>query len=643
MTIQSTAISGLLAAQRALTVTSHNISNVNTPGYSRQRVELNAREANLLGNGFVGNGVEISSILRAHDAFLTSQVRSSISGESEASAFLVLANQVDEMLAGDATGLTLNLQNFFNSVQDVSDQPGSIAARQVMLSEAESLSARFQFLDSRMESLSSEVRSRLASGIRETNTLIDGIALINNRIVKAMGDSSGQPPNDLLDTRDKLIEDLSEFIGVSVVEQGDGSVNVFVGKGQPLVVGSTASTISLTESYSDHFEISLSSAFGTSDITSNIKGGALGGTLDFQNQMLDPARNALGRLAIGLADTFNEQHRLGQSLDGDLNLDFFNTVAADVIPLSTAPNNVSAAIVDVSALTDSNYSLVYNGGNAYTLTRISDGQVTALNTGGLASYTTPPVDGFTLTINSGAAVNDEYIVRPVINGAGGMSTTITDPRKIAAAAVLRAGEQTDSSGVPQNLGSAEISEIVISDLTGLPLGAPVTLTFDSVLNQFNVSAPPGGSLVYDPSVDSGGKQFTFASPGGATFSISGVPENGDQFIIENNTNATGDNQNALSLAQLQTTALLIGGTASYQDAYGQLVAEVGTNTRQTQISSQALDALRSHSLAARDSVSGVNLEEEAANMLKFQQAFQASAQMINTADRVFQTLLQAVQ
>ncbi len=643
MSIQNTAISGLLTAQRGLTVTSNNISNVNTPGYSRQLVEVSARESSLLGNGFVGNGVEINNIVRAQDLFLTNQLRSSISGETEASTFLFLASRVDRLLANEETGLSLSMQDFFKSVQDVTDQPSSIAARQVMISEAESLVSRFQFLDARMSDIGIEIRSRLNNDIRDINSLINGVAQLNDRVVKAMGQANGQAPNDLLDKRDKLIEDLSGYVSVNVVDQIDGAVNIFVGNGQPLVLGAIPSQIGLSESYSGHFDISLTSPFGTSNITDNIKGGSTGGTLDFQDQMLEPARNSLGRLALGFVDSFNSQYALGRNLDGEINQSFFNMGQPDVLPVGTAPNNVTATITDTSVLSDSNYSLVYNGSDIYTLTRLSDGQTTSINTGGAPVFVTAPVDGFTLSITAGAVVNDKFIVRPTINGAADIDTLVSNPQKIAAAAVLRSGVVTDTAGVPLNTGDAVISEIDISSVSGLPLATAVTLTFDNTLNQFAISSPPGGTLAYNPATDSGGKQFTLASIGNATFSISGNPADGDQFVIENNIGASGDNQNGLKLSSLQTSRILLSGTATYQDSYGQLVADVGSITRQTQISSEALGALRNQALTFRDSVSGVNLEEEAANMLKYQQAFQAAAQMIGVADRLFQTLMQAVQ
>ena len=510
-----------------------------------------------------------------------------------------------------------------------------------MLSEAESLVDRFQFLDARLTELVNEVRTDINQNITEINSLAQAIADVNASIVTAQGDPGLQPPNDLLDQRDELIRQLSTFVSVETIEQNDGALNVFMGKGQSLVLGQTASTLAVTETYQEHFDITLTTPFASSIVTDNVSGGSVGGLLRFQDEMLEPARNSLGRLAIGLAETFNQQHNLGLTLDGGFNIDFFNAGTAEVISLAGAPNNVTSAIVDSSALTNSNYNLTFNGGTSYTLTRLSDNQTTAIDTLGVSPFTTATVDGFTLTITAGATAGDQYIVRPTTNGARDIDIALTDPRGIAAAAPLRTATAVDGNGVPTNSGSAEISQVSISSTTGVPLASAITLTFDAGSNQFTISAPPGGTLAYNPATESGGKSFSLATIGNATFTISGTPADGDQFIIENNTNADGDNRNALSLASLQATPTMLGSTASYQDTYGQMIAEVGTQTRQAEVSSIALSALLEQATEARESISGVNLDEEAADMLKYQRAYQASAQMINTADRLFQTLLQA--
>ncbi len=642
MGILSTSVSGLLTTQRALATTAHNIANVNTPGYSRQTIEVKVREPQFTGAGFLGKGVEVGSIRRIHSEFLTDQLRVSTSSSTENATFFNLASRVDNIVADEGTGLSPSLLSFFNSVQDVADIPSSISARQVMVSEAEALVARFQFLDSRLDDLTSEIRIRLGNELRDINSLSQSLADINGRIVEAFGDIVTEPPNDLLDQRDELVRQLAEIVSVSTSEQDDGSLNVFIGQGQSLVLGGDVQTLSYSETYQGHYEIILTGSFSSSTVTDNITGGNMGGLLRFQSEMLEPARNSLGRLAIGLADSFNDQHILGMSLDGDVNQTFFNVATPDVSPLSGAPNNVTAAIVDPAALTESNYSLIFNGANSYTLTRLIDGQTTAINTGAVSPYTTATIDGFTTTITAGAAIGDEYIIRPATFGARDIATVISDPRKIAAAAPLRSGEAVDANGLPNNTGTGAIGEVSISSVTGIPLGSSITLTFDAILNQFNISAPPGGTLAYNPATDSNGVQFTIAAAGNASFTLSGVPDDGDQFVIQNNTNADGDNRNALDLAALQSSKLMLNGTASYQDTYGKLVADVGTTTRQSEISQQALSALLTQATELRESLSGVNLDEEAAEMLILQQAYQAAAQMISTSDRLFQSLIDSI-
>ncbi len=641
MSILNSAISGLLASQRSLATVSHNISNVHTEGYSRQRVNLVAREPQFVGAGYIGSGAETSSITRITDQFITTQLRTSTSSSSEINSFLTLASRVDNMLADAETGLSPSLQNFFSAIQDVNDLPSSATARQVMISEAESLAERFQFLDNRLSDLVDEVKIQLSDNVSDINTIAKSISDINSQIVEATGLAGGAPPNDLLDQREVLILDLAELVSVNTVEQNDGSLNVFIGKGQPLVIGKTASSLAITETYEGHYEVSLANQFSSSIITDSINGGSLGGQINFQTQMLEPAKNALGRLAIGVAETFNDQHRLGASLDGDVNTAFFNVGTPRVAALGSAPNNVTSVITDPSTLSDSDYNLTFNGGNSYTLIRLSDATTTAIDTGGVSPYTTPAVDGFTMNITAGATAGDQYVIRPTVNGASDISVLISDPRKVAVAGPLKGGVATNASGVPTNIGNAAITDVNISSTTGVPLASNITLTFDATNNRFDISAPPGGTLAYTPATDNAGVQFTIAAAGNATFTVSGFPEDGDGFLIQNNTGADGDNRNGLLLSDLQSNRLLLNGSASYQDTYGQLVAGVGSTTRQSEISSEALEVLKEQTIEARESVSGVNLDEEAANMLKFQQSYSAAAQMISVADDLFNSLMNA--
>ena len=643
MGILSTSVSGLQTAQRVLSVTSHNVANVNTPGYSRQVLKISAREPNFVGNGFIGTGAQVIDISRVHNEFVSNQVRTSTSSVFEAKAYLGLAERVDKLLAGSNTGLGSAIQDFFSATNELANVPSSATAKQVMLNEADALVSRFRFLDSKLTNMLSDTRQQLDSNINEINSLALSLADMNARIVVAIGQSNGQMPNDLLDQRDQLIEQLSQQISVTTQKQDDGALNIFVGSGQPLVLGIAASQLDITETYEGHFDIRISNAFNSTIITNGISGGSISGILRFQTEILEPAINALGNVAIGLADSFNSQHQLGLTINGNMGGSFFNVATPEISVLGTALANVTATITNSSQLSGNSYSLIYNGADNYILTDLKSGNTTAINTGGAYPFTTASIDGFSINIASvAAAVGDRYIIRPTAGGASDISVLINDASQIASANPLISGVATNSAGVPTNVGDADISAIEITTATGLPLASNITLTFNSALNQFAISAPPGGTLAYNPSLDSNGKQFTIAAAGGATFIVSGRPVNGDVLDIKNNVNPDGDGTNMLKLASLQSQSLLLNGTASYENVYGQMVAGIGSDTRQASISSEALSALLNQSIEARESLSGVNLDEEAANMLIFQQAYQAAAQLITTANTIFQALINAI-
>lgn len=639
MGLLSTGITGLLAARSALETTGHNIANANTPGFSRQELSFVARPAQFTGAGYLGKGVETSSVTRVHDEFVTAQLRTSTTNEAYANQFHDLARGIDNMLADDTTGLSPSIQGFFNALQDVVDVPSSIPARQVMIGEAESLSARFQFLNDRLGGISDELDTNMQSMVASINTLARGIADLNSSLRDAFGQSEVDAPNDLLDQRDQLVLELSEYIPVNLIEQPDGTANVFVGSGQALVLGPVPSTVSLSQTYVGHYDINVTDQFGTANISDSITSGSLGGILDFQSDMLEPTRNALGRLAIGIADTFNQQHQLGMNLDGDINVDLFNIASPQIQVLGSSPDTVSAAITDTTQLSDSDYQLFNDGSDNFSLFRLSDGQLTSISTGGTYPFTSTAVDGFTVTITAAGTLGDQYIIQPTALGAANFDVLITDPNKIAVASALSSATATGTNGLNSNIGDSEISEVSIDSTTGLPLTTPITLTFNNTTNQFVLSGGATGSLAYNPATEGQGKTFNLAAVGNASFSISGTPANGDQFIIDNNTNIAGDNSNGLVLSNMQSEPILINGTTSYQDTYADIVVSVGTQTRQLEISSNALGALKTQAFQTRESVSGVNLDEEAANMLKFQQAFQAAAQMISISDGLFQDLL----
>jgi len=626
--------SALLSLQQALSTTGHNISNVNTEGYSRQRVNFDTLPAQFTGGSFIGNGVTVDSVERFYDQFLSSEVRSRTSAQAEFQTFYDLSSRLDGLLADPAVGLAPVLDSFFGAVQDVANNPGSLPERQVLVGEAQVLADRFHYLDSNFRGIDAELNGHIEATVSDINALADSIADINKQIVQATARAGGQPPNDLLDARDQLIQQLSGKIGVTTVEQSDGSINVMIGNGQPVVVGFTSEQLQTAANPYDATQFMVGAAGPTGSITDLsrfLSGGELGALLDFREQMLDPARNQLGLLATGMAATVNEQHQLGVDLNGQPGGDFFLPLEATSAahPGNSGLSSVSTVISDVTALTGDDYSLRFDSGQ-WTLTNLT----THAGQTGPGPFT---VDGLTIDVAGAPVDGDAFAIQPTRQGAMLFAVVLNRPEDFAAASPLRSQEELT------NTGSAVIGGLAVTDISGLPLAGPVTLTFNpdamgAGVPGFDVAGMAGGPLAYDPSSDSNGKTLSLA---GFEFAVSGEPQPGDEFIIENNANGSGDNRNALLLAGLQTSRELMGGTASYQDTYGSLVADIAVQTRQAKTNSTTESVLLEQAVAARDSVSGVNLDEEAANLIRFQQAYQAAAQMIAVADQLFQTLLNA--
>ena len=624
-------VSGLLAFQRNLATTSHNISNVNTPGYSRQRVELGTRSPQFAGAGYLGNGVQVSSVQRVYDSFLTSQIRTGTSANSQMQSLYSYASQVDNLLADSQSGLSPALQDFFGAVQGVAADPASIPARQVLLSNAAGLTDRFQYLNQRLVDLRNGINTQLQNTSTEINSLAQGIAKINKDITDALGSGGGAAPNDLLDKRDALIAQLAERVAVTTIPQDDGAVNVFIGSGQSLVVGTTSNTLVTAPNAFDPARLEVAFKTGTTTviISDSLTGGTLGGALQFRNQVLDSAQNSLGQLATGLVNTFNVQHLEGQDLNGALGAAFFKAGAVQVLARSSNGGSgvVGATIANVTALTSSDYRLQNNAGT-YTVTRLSDNTVTTL-----AGFPGIPatVDGVTISLSAGVInPGDSFLIQPTRNGARDISVAISDPRKIAAAAPIRTSKSLS------NLGSATISAGEVLNSAAPALLNTVTITFNNPPTTFNVTgvAPDPSPVTY-----TSGANIAY---NGLQVQITGTPQAGDSFTIQQNTGGVSDNRNGLLLGGLQTQLTLAGSSASYQDLYGQVVAQVGSTTHQADISRQAQEGLLRQVSAARDAVSGVNLDEEAADLVRFQQAYQAAAQVISSSNSLFDALLNAV-
>lgn len=630
--ILNTGISALNAFQRQLSTTGHNIANVNTEGYSRQRLQFDAREAHGTGSGYLGSGVEVASIRRSYDQFLVSQVRSYNASQQEYQVFYERSSQVDNVIADVAAGLDSAMQDFFDSIQDVSADPASIPARNVMLNRSELLVDRFQSLNTWLDDLRLQANRDYESYIDEINGLGEAIASVNNRI-QGTNALSANPPNDLLDERDQLIDELSQYVSVSTLQQDDGSLNVFIGTGQNLVIGATANrlVVSNNAQASDHKEISIALAGGSSAvITDQVSGGKLGGLLKFRNEVLDSTQNSLGLVAIGLAENFNQEHLTGMDLDGDLGGQYFSVASPEVLGDPNNTGSINVTFDDVTNLLNHEYNLTYDGSN-WRIQDLNTGVDTTLGAAGPFVH-----DGMSIAVGSAPVAGDQYRLRPARLGAAAMGLLVTDTRDIAAAEAVR------TSALSGNTGTAHIGAGAQTSSVGSSLAAlPVTMTYDSALKVFNLSN--SGSIPYDPATDSGNTlSVSLAGLGDFSFEMTGVPANGDSFVLASNSGGVGDNRNALRLGELQNTSLLFGNTATLSDAYGYLVAEVGTQTHQAESNAGVQEQLLGQAESAKASVSGVNLDEEAADLVRFQQAYSAAAQVIATANTLFDTLIGAV-
>jgi flagellar hook-associated protein 1 FlgK len=624
-------ITGLQAAQLGLTTAGHNIANANSAGFNRQVVIQDARAPQLTGSGFVGQGTEVETIRRQFSEFLNRQV---VLGESQSAsldAFNSQIKQINDLLADPSAGLAPALQDFFNGVHDVANEPGTAVTRQALLGAAQGLVGRFELIDQRFGELRSGVNQQITTTVAQVNALAAQIAQMNDRI--ALAESSGQQPaNDLRDQRDQVVLELNRLMGAEVVQQG-GAYNVFVGSGVPIVMGAQSFALGTLPSTTDpnRTVVGVVTPGGTVRMQeSMLQGGALGGLLAFRSQALDPAQNALGRIAVVLAGTFNDQHALGQDLNGAPGGSFFTVPAPQltVDSTNTGTAQLAAAYSSYNALTTSDYRIAYDGAN-YVVTRLSD------NTQQTFAALPATVDGVRLNLASGAPnAGDAFLLRPTAGGASGIAVAISDPAKIAAAAPIRTTQGA------ANAGSATISAGAVNPPPppNANLTQTVTITFNNPPTTFNVAGAGTGNpanVAYTP-----GGNITY---NGWTAQISGAPAAGDTFTVSANTGAVSDNRNALLLAGLQAKMTLGGGTATFQSAYAQLVSQVGSDAQQSQTRAEAQKTFLDQAQSERDSFSGVNLDEEAANLVRYQQAYQASARAIQIGSKLFDDLLNLLQ
>ncbi len=637
-------LTGLNAAQAGLVTTSHNIANAGTAGYSRQSTVQSTNPAMFTGSGFFGEGTRVDTVKRAYNAFLNNQVLSADTKFNEYDTYSTEISQIDNMLADTTVGLSPALQSFFSGVQEVAANPSSIPARQSMISTAQGLASRLNNLSQRLDDVRSGIETQISDTVSTISTYAKDIADINNKIMIAQQAGSAQPANDLLDQRDQLVQELNKLVRVSTNVDSDGAMSVFIGTGQPLVVGANPTTLKALPSTADPSRVDaniITQNGGTIAIPESLLGGGkLGGLLSMRSGALDAAQNQLGLIAVGISTAVNAQNALGQDLNGNLGGDVFTRPSVGVTRYANASTAFPTVdYSDVSKLTGDDYKLTFTDTvGSYTLTRVSDGTaVTAANV------------GLSITPAAASSVGDSFLIQPTRYAAGNFGVTLSDTRMIAAAAPITAAI---SKG---NLGSATITAPVVSStadlasfgtaavplkltyaagsLTGFPASLPVTYT---PLNGSPIAlAAPVASVPYTSGMT--------ISVGGVSFSMSGAVQDNDSFTVGPNTGGVSDSRNAVLLGKLQTTKALLSAngqpSATYQSVYSQLVSTIGNKAREVSVNRDAQQSLVDQATSAQQSVAGVNLDEEAANLIRYQQAYQAAGKVMSIASKLFEQVL----
>lgn len=735
----------LQANQTALSVTGQNISNVNTDGYTRQRPVFMSREDQ--------GGVLVDDIDRVADAFLNKQIWADSSSFNSYDEFKDLANELDNLMASDVTSISKAMDDYFGALQTAVDDPVSLPNRELFIAQAEALVKRFNDLDANIRRQNDTINGRLESNVSAINTIAGHIAQLNQDI--AVQKAAGNVSSELLDQRDAKLEELSTYIGFTTLDQASGEVSVFIGNGEPLVVGLSVSKVTTMLGPADSSQLNIGLQIGNSvgDVTNQLSGGAVGGLLEYRENILGNALDELGRIALVFAETMNEQHQKGMDLDGNAG----GLLFADINEAQAVTNRVLAerdnvtqttagiTINEVSALKASEYSLVFNDNGGFTLTRESDGQRwtnTSMTSEGVATDVdqdgefylnmlsgdmTLRIDGFTLTMDAATtfSTSDSFILRPTRNAGSEIETVLNQARQMALAAPLATNEDVANTGtgivsvsitdqnyaemaavsgemtppldisfspltVEENsanegdlLMEARVVDQTVFDNASFPItitdaghgthlivnGAPIAInladnTLDlsathGIVMDLEVKGPLDGNETFIVNevdntgvmsyviTDSDNDRLVGDFVSGQTIGFQGFeveinnqPQLSDRFKVVMNTGGVSDNRNALMMSDLQFAQTVEG--SSFQDKYGQNVERVGTQAAVAQVNAQAGKAVMDANKEHRDSIAGVNLDEEAAKLVQFQQAYQASAQIIRASQTIFDTLLQSV-
>ena len=667
----------LQANQIGLQTTGHNIANVKTPGYSRQTVSQETVQGLYSGNGYIGQGVDVQAILRTHSDLLTRQAASAAAVKAGDNARLERLTQLQDVFSGGPSGLGAAINDMMNAFSGVANAPTDMTARNVALTRMDETAMRMRGASERLDELGDSVNKQINGSLVQINALAKSIASVNAQIVEAKG--NGHSPNDLLDKRDQLIRDLNVHIQTTQIAADDGSIGVFVSSSQPLVLGNTAATLSLGAP--DAFPGSLTQQQLFFSMPGNAQkvalnqnmlgGGTIAGLLQFQNNDLAEGYALLGRMAAGITDALNTQNKLGLTLDGNRGKDLFKPL--ELANALTGKNNTSSnqmglTVVDASKLQASSYNVTFTGTNSGTVTRQSDGKFFQFDNSATPAPGTSTLDaimlgeGLQLTDGAtpsgsfaGANINDQFQLNPMQGLAGQMQAQQFSPRELAAANPINAAMGSTNQGTLQLSTLKPTGPTLTLPPSPVPpaTGAGVTLTFTAgppaTFSPVGNTNPPMNLSTTPPTPLVAPFTYTAGQPisiDGWEITLQGTPKTGDSVTVGDAKDPqygdwyTRDAGNAGAMLALRDKVLFDGATLS--DGFAGAMAQVGTRTQSAMFAANLSTAIADNLEQDRTGISGVNLDEEAARLLQYQQAYQASAKMLSIASNIFDTLMQSV-
>ncbi len=651
MSLLNVGARALLANQVALQTTGHNIANVSTAGYSRQSVVLQTVQGQFTGGGYIGKGVEVETVLRNHSELLTRQATAAAAMDAGDTARLERLRQLQDVFSGGESGIGASVNQMMNALSDVVSGPMDLTARNVALTRMDELASRMRDASQRLDEIGYTVQEQFKGSIFAVNNLAKNIAEVNEQIARAKG--NGQPANDLLDRRDQLLRDLNQHIQTSQVAADDGSVSVFVAGSQPLVLGNKAASLSIDDpadfgAGSGRKVLNFLAPGSSVKVELNesmLGGGDIAGLLRFQNSDLAEGRNLLGRMAVAISESMNQQNRLGLTLDGQVGGNLFAPInLGNAIPSSsnTSGATLALSVTDPTRLQASDFTIDFSAPDAGSLTRLSDGKVFAFDGAGVPPVTLSDVlttQGLGGVLTGLPAAGDRFMITSLQGGAAELKALQYSPMDLAAANPVNVAMGNSNQG--------NLQMVSLKTLTNPP-GAtvPVTLTFtgsNSYTRSDDLAIPP---TVY---TYTSGQPITYDNatpPTGWSLTVAGTPRAGDTIALDSSLNpAYGDwykrdAGNARSLMDLRDVPMFDGATLS--DGFASAIAQVGTRTQSAKFAAELSSAIAANLERDRSAVSGVNLDEEAARLIQYQQAYQASAKMIQIAQNIFDTLIQGL-